>query len=208
MQHFHGRFARPKSHQGRVDGVDEIFKALGRAGSLAGGLVFRPVGGHRLTAHAGIDPGIGHIQALAVADEHVLLAVGKGADHLRDLVARGARRRVRRPQKVDLPPGVHVGGLHPDGMTVDEVPLFQRLRRRAALTLGADGRSRLFGAFQQALPAKIVGVGVYGGRSVVYPHARAVQTARVHPLHAAVLQGHGLIPPVLCKDLRKVAAGG
>ena len=77
-----------------------------------------------------------------------------------------------------------------------------------ALPLGADGRSRLFGALQQTFPAKIVGVGVYGGGSVVYPYARAVQTARVHPLHVAVLQGYGLIPPVLRKDLRKVAAGG
>ena len=93
-------------------------------------------------------------------------------------------------------------------MAVDEVPLFQRLRRRATLTLSTDGRSRLFGALQQALPAKIVGVGVYGGQPVVHPHARAVQTARVHALHAAALQGHGLIPPVLCKDLRKVAASG
>ncbi len=93
-------------------------------------------------------------------------------------------------------------------MTVDEMPLIHRLNRRATLPLGADGRSRLFGALQQAVPAKIVGVGVYGGRSVVYPHARAVQTARVHPLHVAVLQGYGLIPPVLRKDLRKVAAGG
>ncbi len=206
-QHRHGRGRRRLTSLLGVDALAEELKAHQRAGVLRAGLVFCAVAGDRRAGQAGIDARILRVEALAVGDEHMLLAGDQPRRHLGDRRGDGARRRVRRAQDVGAPLRGDREHALADRMDV----LYGRGAEHDVLPRAArvgDGGRRLLRRAQQARFRHLAGVDIDGAQAVIDADARAARARKAGVLDLARAQQHREIPVVLGEDLRERAAAG
>ena len=204
-EHRDGGGGGAPAHLRGIDALREQLKAHARAGVLAAGLVFGAVAGDGGAHQPRIHARIAHIQALAVGDEHMLLARKHARRHLLDGRGDGPGSGIRGAQHGSalLRGDVERQALH--RVDVGHGVLAQRHVAAGAPAVG-DGRRGLLRRAQQARERHVAGVDVDGAQVVIDADARATRTADRRVLDAAGAQGHPKVFGVLKKDFGECAA--